>query len=84
MQQEQLHFQVVTAAGTAVDEMTRYVSLPLVGGSVGILPGHAPLLAAVAAGMAICDDGVDRKTFQVSDGIVEVSDNHVLVLSQPV
>ena len=64
MQQEQLHFQVVTAAGTAVDEMTRYVSLPLVGGSVGILPGHAPLLAA--------------------DGIVEVSDNHVLVLSQPV
>ena len=84
MQQEQLHFQVVTAAGNAVDEMTRYVSLPLVGGSVGILPGHAPLLAAVAAGTVICDDGVDRKTFQVSDGIVEVSDNHVLVLSQPV
>lgn len=50
----------------------------------GFWPGHAPLLAAVAAGTAICDDGVDRKTFQVSDGIVEVSDNHVLVLSQPV
>lgn len=84
MQQDRLHLQIVTAAGVSFDAMVSYVGLPLVGGSIGILPGHAPLLAALAAGNLICTTDGERRVLPVSAGIVEVSSNHVLVLSQPV
>ena len=51
MHEDSIQLQIVTASGVAFDCMASYVGLPLVGGSIGVLANHAPLLAAVQAGV---------------------------------
>ena len=84
MAEDRIHLQVVTAAGVAFDAMASYVSLPLTDGSIGVLADHAPTLAAVRAGTVSCECGGVRQQVRVGDGIVEIRDNRVTLLTQPV
>lgn len=84
MHEDSIQLQIVTASGVAFDCMASYVGLPLVGGSIGVLANHAPLLAAVQAGVVECETGGERKKIPVGDGIVEIHDNQVLLLTRAV
>lgn len=84
MADERIHLQVVTAAGVSFDTMAIYVGLPLTDGGIGVLAGHAPTLAAISAGEVVCDCGGERKRIRVGDGIVEIRDDRVTLLTQPV
>ena len=78
--EDTFHLQVIAPSGAVFDGPVSYVQLPLDGGSVGILPHHAPLLGAVAEGVIKCtrDDGMHF--IAVTHGVAHVADNEVTVL----
>jgi len=51
-------------------------------GSLGILRGHAPLMALLGTGTLRIDHGREQKSFTVSGGFLQVVDNIVTVLSE--
>ena len=72
---------VVTPSGKVFSGRASYVSLPEQGGKIGILKGHAPLLAALEEGEIFCRQQSGTVCIRVSDGVAEVSDNYVTVLA---
>jgi F-type H+-transporting ATPase subunit epsilon len=58
------------------------VVLPSTEGSMGALPGHAALLAALEAGEVSYRVGSDRKFLAVSGGFAEVLSDRVQILAQ--
>ncbi|MBQ2062712.1 MAG: F0F1 ATP synthase subunit epsilon [Oscillospiraceae bacterium] len=77
---DRIHLQIVTPAEIVVDQQARYVRLPLEGGSIGVLHGHAPLLGAVTAGVLKYSCG-DRDFYAaVGDGVAHVTGEEVTVL----
>ena len=58
------------------------VIAPAYNGSLGILRGHAPLMALLGTGTLRIDHGREQKTFIVSGGFLQVVDNQVTVLSE--
>ena len=57
-------------------------TLTALNGEIGILPGHAPLLAEMSPGVASFKDGVDVEWFALSSGFLEVNDDAVTALVQ--
>ncbi len=58
-------------------EVTK-VFFPGIDGSFEVLTGHAPLIAALAAGTVRWDDGSEK----ISSGFVEVRDNVVKLVAE--
>lgn len=58
------------------------VVAPAHNGQLGILRGHAPLMALLGSGTLRIRRGNDIETFQVSGGFLQVLDNTVTVLSE--
>jgi F-type H+-transporting ATPase subunit epsilon len=74
--------EVATPERRLVDEQVREAELPGKDGYMGVLPGHAPLLSALGAGVLTYDGGKSGKQVLVVDGgFVEVFENHVRVLA---
>lgn len=73
---------IVTPERTVLSETVSSVQIPAVSGSLGILAGHAPLLAELGVGECIVKlpTGADE-TLVVSGGFVEVSREKVTVLA---
>ena len=61
--------------------MVRYVKLPAAQGSIGILPGHAPLLTTLIPGVLKYQVEGHVEYMAVSDGFVEITDNVVIILA---
>ncbi|HPF91798.1 MAG: F0F1 ATP synthase subunit epsilon [Flavobacteriales bacterium] len=65
-----------------------YVGVPGVDGSMGFLNNHAPLITVLRAGDVKVktapgsETGVTDLTFPVKGGVVEVSNNTVIVLAE--
>ena len=78
---EGIRLKIVTGSGTALDEPVSYVRIPTADGSVGVLPGHAPMLCASAAGRLKYrgEDGVERFV-SVSDGVAGIEGDELTVL----
>jgi F-type H+-transporting ATPase subunit epsilon len=58
------------------------VQLPGSMGSFEILHNHAPLIARIDKGkIKIIDEGRNKFYLEVNPGIVEVKDNHIVVLT---
>lgn len=53
-------------------------------GEIGILPGHAPVLAVLqpSAVVIFCEDGKQREVVAVDGGFISVSQGRVSVLSE--
>src|ERR671923_1148695 len=51
-------------------------------GEIGILPGHAPILAALDVGRLSIDTGGGREEAAVDGGFLHVKDNRVDVLAE--
>ena len=77
-----LRLELVAPAGPVYEGDAEMVVLPAVGGEVGILPRHAPLVAQLAIGnlRTLTADGI-WLNFAVSEGFAKVQFNKVIVLA---
>ncbi|HEX7295353.1 MAG TPA: F0F1 ATP synthase subunit epsilon [Pyrinomonadaceae bacterium] len=79
---DKIQLEVVTPERRVLSEPVDMVTVPGLGGELGILPGHTPLISQLQTGvLAYAQSG---KSFQlhVSGGFVEVRDDQVSVLAQ--
>ncbi|MBV9294621.1 MAG: ATP synthase F1 subunit epsilon [Acidobacteriaceae bacterium] len=73
--------EVATPERLFVDEQVSEAELPGKNGYMGILPGHAPLLSALGAGVLTYGSGAGAHVLAIDGGFVEVFENHVRVLA---
>jgi F-type H+-transporting ATPase subunit epsilon len=78
----QLTLRIISPDRIVLDEQVDSVRLPGADGSFGILPRHAPLIAALAAGVLRYRQGGSEKLLFVSDGFCEVAKDVVRVVSE--
>lgn len=73
---------IVTPEKTVLSEVVTSVQLPAVTGSMGVLAGHAPLLAELGVGECVVKmpSGAEEQ-FLLSGGFVEVSREKVTILA---
>ena len=79
---DKIQLEVVTPERRLLAEPVDMVTVPGLGGELGILPGHTPLISQLQTGvLTYVQDG---KSFQlhVSGGFVEVREDHVSVLAE--
>ena len=80
---KQFNCEVLTPAGLAMSAGSVSVILPLADGQLGILAGHAPLVAMMGAG-AMTAEGADGNvsTFFVSGGFAYMRGDRLAVLAE--
>ncbi len=79
---QHIELQVVTPERRVVSETVDSVSLPGREGRLGILPGHAPLVSELSAGVLSYGRGDSEEHLAVSSGFVEVLPGRVIVLAR--
>lgn len=79
---DKIQLEVVTPERRVLAEPVDMVTVPGLGGELGILPGHTPLISQLQTGVLTYVQ--DNKSFSlhVSGGFVEVRDDHVSVLAE--
>lgn len=77
-----LTLRVITPDRIALDVRVESLRLPGVDGAIGILPRHAPMVAAISVGELFYVAGGVRKSLFVSDGFAEVHANTVRVVCE--
>jgi F-type H+-transporting ATPase subunit epsilon len=77
-----LELQIVTPERMLVLEGVDEVQIPGANGYFGVLPGHTPLLAALAVGELWYRKGQDKVYLSIARGFVEVLPERVTVLAQ--
>jgi F-type H+-transporting ATPase subunit epsilon len=78
---DKIELQVVTPAKHILSEDVQAIELPGKDGYLGILPGHAPLLTELGAGILTFSTGGQTRSMTVIDGFAEVLPNRVIVLA---
>lgn len=74
--------EVATPERLLVDEQVTEAELPGKNGYLGVLPGHAPLLSALGAGVLTYSTGGTPEVLAIDGGFVEVLGDHVRVLAE--
>ncbi len=77
----ELTLEVVTPSRKVLSEACEEVSVPTALGEIGILPDHAALLSAGAAGILQYRASGQRRALVVRGGFVRVFENRVTVLA---
>jgi F-type H+-transporting ATPase subunit epsilon len=78
-----LNVRVVSPNKIVFEGEASAVVAPAWDGQVGILPGHAPMLALIGSGeMAIERPGGGGDTFHVAGGVLKVERNTVTLLTE--
>jgi F-type H+-transporting ATPase subunit epsilon len=78
---DKLHCTVVTPEKSVFDADADAVTVPTHDGEVGILPGHARLLARLGNGELRVSSGGKATSFYVEGGFLQVAENRVTVLT---
>jgi F-type H+-transporting ATPase subunit epsilon len=78
---DKLHLEIITPEKLALRESVDEVVVPGLGGELGILPNHTPLISQLQTGVLTYRTGNDKKQVHVSGGFVEVLPDRVSVLS---
>jgi F-type H+-transporting ATPase subunit epsilon len=78
----QLQLEVVTPERRVLSEEVDNVVVPGLGGELGILPGHTPLISQLQTGVLSYAQGGRTSQLHVSGGFLEVRDDHVSVLAE--
>lgn len=79
---EKIQLEVVTPERRVLAESVDMVTVPGLGGELGILPGHTPLISALQTGVLTYVQDGKNFPLHVSGGFVEIRDDHVSVLAQ--
>jgi F-type H+-transporting ATPase subunit epsilon len=77
-----LTLEIVTPDKALVRETVDEVQVPAAEGYLGILPGHAPLLATLQVGQLTYRSGQHTTGLHVAFGFVEILPDRVTVLAQ--
>ena len=78
----QLQLEVVTPERRVLSEAVDAVTIPGLGGELGILPGHTPLISQLQTGVLSYTTGGKTLQLHVSGGFIEVKDDVVSVLAE--
>jgi F-type H+-transporting ATPase subunit epsilon len=78
---DKLNLEVITPEKLALREQADEVVVPGLGGELGILPDHTPLISQLQTGVLSYRQGAEKKQMHVSGGFVEVTSDRVSVLS---
>ncbi|MBC7930660.1 MAG: F0F1 ATP synthase subunit epsilon [Rubrivivax sp.] len=76
-----LQLDVITPERRLLSEQVDAVTVPGLGGELGILPGHTPLISQLQTGVLSYTRGGETRRLLVSGGFVEVNDDRVSVLT---
>ena len=76
-----LQLDVITPERRLLSEQADSVNVPGLGGELGILPGHTPLISALQTGVLSYAQGPTTRRLLVSGGFVEVNGDRVSVLA---
>lgn len=79
---DKLQLEIVTPERSVLTEQVDEVVLPSLDGYLGVLPGHAPLLAQLDVGEVSYRVGQQRKYLAISGGYAEVQRGAVSVLAR--
>ncbi len=79
---QQLQLEVVTPERRVLSEAVDAVTLPGLGGELGILPGHTPLISQLQTGVLSYTTAGKSFQLHVSGGFLEVNDDRVSVLAE--
>jgi F-type H+-transporting ATPase subunit epsilon len=81
---EPMQVEVVSADRVVWSGTSTNVIAKTTDGEIGILPGHAPVLAVLqpSAVVIFCEDGKQREIIAVDGGFVSVSQGRVSILSE--
>lgn len=77
----QFHLEIVTPEGVQLSEDIDELTAPSVDGQFGVLPGHRPMLAALATGLISYVKGGAVTQVAVGAGYVEIHDDKAVVLT---
>jgi F-type H+-transporting ATPase subunit epsilon len=78
---QQLQLEIVTPERRVLSEPVDMVTIPGLGGELGILPGHTPLISQLQTGVLSYAKGGTTFQLLVSGGFVEIRDDQVSVLA---
>lgn len=73
--------EVLTPEGTVVSGDVEFVVLPGVDGELGVLPGHMPLLAPLAAGRVRYITGDQESRLVTTPGLADITPHHVRIFT---
>lgn len=76
-----IQLEVITPDRLALRESVDEVTIPAVGGEMGILPDHTPLISQMQTGVLSYRTGTEKKQLHVSGGFVEVLPDKVSILT---
>ena len=76
-----LQLEVATPERLLLREEATEVQIPAKNGYVGILPGHAPLMAEIGIGMMSYVVGGRKRYATLNRGFLEVANDHVRILT---
>ena len=76
-----LQLDIITPERRLLSEQVDAVTIPGLGGELGILPGHTPLISQLQTGVLSYTRGAETRRLLVSGGFVEVNDDRVSVLT---
>ncbi len=79
-----MNLEIITPDKSVFKGEADVVTLPGKSGEFQILNNHAPLVSTLAKGDLSIESAGQKKTFYVDGGVIEVSDNKVLVLAEVV
>ena len=79
---EKIQLEVVTPERRVLAEPVDMVTVPGLGGELGILPGHTPLISQLQTGVLTYVQDGKSSLLHVSGGFVEVREDHVSVLAE--
>ena len=79
---DKIQLEVVTPERRVLSEPVDMVTVPGLGGELGILPGHTPLISQLQTGVLTYVQTGKSFQLHVSGGFVEVRDDQVSVLAQ--
>lgn len=78
----EMSLTVITPERTVVRDMaTDAVILPVVHGSMGVLPRHAPMVASLRTGILKFKRGNRYEPMAISGGFVEVAEDRITILA---
>jgi len=76
-----LQLDVITPERRLLSEQVDSVTVPGLGGELGVLPGHTPLISQLQTGVLSYTKGGETRRLMVSGGFVEVNADRVSVLA---
>ena len=79
---DKIQLEIVTPERRVLAEPVDMVTVPGLGGELGILPGHTPLISQLQTGVLTYVQDGKSSPLLVSGGFVEVRDDHVAVLAE--